>query len=77
MSKGTEAFNNILAEGDFRYFSSLYDIDMFREDVITVKKELEALDILKRKLSPLAKSTFFPMTQGEFKLLNEVLNDEH
>lgn len=48
MSKGLEAFNNILAEGDFRYFSSLYDIDMFKEDIIAVKKELEALKIISK-----------------------------
>lgn len=77
MIKGLEAFNNILCEGDYRYFSSLYDIDMFRQDVDTVKRELQALEILKAKLSPLAKLTFLPMTQEEFKLLNEVLNDEH
>ena len=77
MSKGLEAFNNILCEGDYRYFSSLYDRDMFKADITTVKKELQALKILKEKLSPLAKSTFLPMTQEEFKILNEVLNDEH
>lgn len=48
MSKGLEAFNNILAEGDFRYFSSLYDIDMFKADIIAVKKELEALEIISK-----------------------------
>ena len=42
-----------------------------------IEKELNALEILKTKLSPLAKSTFLPMTQEEFNLLNEVLNDEH
>lgn len=77
MTKGQEAFNNILCEGDYRYFSSLYDRDMFKKDIATVKKELQALKILKEKLSPLAKSTFFPMTQEEFNLLKEVLNDEY
>ena len=42
-----------------------------------IEKELKALEIIKAKLSPLAKSTFLPMTQEEFNLLNEVLNDEH
>ena len=77
MSKGLEAFKNIIAEGDFRYFSSLYDRDDFLNDMRTVEKELKALAILKTKLSPLAKSTFLPMSQEEFNLLNEVLNDEH
>ena len=49
MIKILEAFNNILAEGDFRYFSSLYDRDMFREDIIIVKKALETLNIIKEK----------------------------
>lgn len=48
MIKSLEAFNNILAEGDFRYFSSLYDRDMFKEDVIAVKKALEVLEIISK-----------------------------
>ena len=44
MTKGLEALENIRKEAGTPYFSSLYDIDMWREDFATVEKELKALD---------------------------------
>ena len=41
MSKGLEALQNIREEAGTPYFSSLYDIDMWREDFATVEKELK------------------------------------
>ena len=74
MSKGLEAITSPVST-ELKNGKQFYTYT--KEDVETIEKELKALEILKAKLSPLAKSTFFPMTQGEFKLLNEVLNDEH
>lgn len=42
----------------------------------TIEKELKALEIIKNKLSPLAKMTFLPMTQEEYELVEEVLKDD-
>ena len=86
MNKGLEALKHLEDRANhdeylFREDTNREKAVAFLEDnesyVSTIEKELQALEILKAKLSPLAKSTFLPMTQEEFNLLNEVLNDEH
>ena len=47
MSKELEALENIKREAGIPYFSTLYDIDMWREDFKTVEKSLKALEIIK------------------------------
>ena len=47
--KGLEALKNIKREAGTPYFSTLYDIDMWREDFAIVEKELKALEIIKSK----------------------------
>ena len=49
MSKGLDALENIKREVDVPYFSTLYDIDMWVEDITTIEKELKALEIIKNK----------------------------
>lgn len=49
MTKAQEALKNIREEAGTPYFSSLYDIDMWREDFATVEKELKAVEIIKKK----------------------------
>ena len=85
MSKGLEALKNIRREAGFPYFSTLYDIDMWREDFATVEKELKALEIIKEKLvdvnwlygcEELEDYNWCnncELTQEEFDLLKEVL----
>ena len=46
MSKGLEALKNIKREAGTPYFSTLYDIDMWKEDLTTIEKELKALEII-------------------------------
>ena len=64
--KGLEALEHI----NKNIIVSQEDID---EDINIIEKELKALEILKSKLSPLAKTTFLPMTQEEYELVTEVL----
>jgi len=49
MSKSLKALNNIRREATIPYFSSLYDIDDWNEDFLTIEKELKALEIIKNK----------------------------
>jgi hypothetical protein len=44
MSKGLKALANIRREAGTPYFSTLYDIDMWREDFATIEKELKDKD---------------------------------
>ena len=46
MNKGLEALKNIKREAGIPYFSTLYDIDMWREDFATVETELKRLEEL-------------------------------
>lgn len=46
MSKELEALKNIKREAGVPYFSTLYDIDMWREDFATVEAALKALEII-------------------------------
>ena len=45
----------------------------FNKRLDIIEKSLKALEIIKEKLSPLAKATFLPMTQEEYELVREVL----
>ena len=72
MSEELEALKRIRREAGIPYFSALYDFDMWKEDFELVEKSLKALEIIKKKLSPLARATFLPMTNEEFDLVNEV-----
>ena len=53
MTKGQESLENIKREAGTPYFSTLYDIDMWREDFATVEKELQKpqqlYDLIKQK----------------------------
>lgn len=51
MSKGLEALKNIKSEAGTPYFSTLYDIDMWREDFAIVENELKALEIIRKYIS--------------------------
>ena len=44
-----QAFESIKSEVGTPYFSALYDIDMWREDLSIVEKSLKALEIIKTK----------------------------
>ena len=82
MSKSLEALENIKREAGTPYFSTLYDIDMWREDFETVEKALKVLEIIKdkhlitfqddatAKYVGIAKP---PLTQEEYDLLKEEL----
>lgn len=74
MSKGLEALKEIEKFIE-KNLSKTKDNESFNLgfDVGTIEMELKALEIIKRKLSPLAKATFYPMTQEEYDLLKEVL----
>ena len=81
---GLEALKNIKREAGTPYFSTLYDIDMWREDFATVEKELKVLDIIKNKCvdirwvlveKPFINTTY-ALTQEEIDLLKEVFGDE-
>ena len=77
--KGLEAFERIVAEveKDTRVSTFMFhDIVSWLEDKKLVEKELKALEIIKNKLSPLAKMTFLHMTQEEYELVEEVLKDD-
>ena len=47
-SKGLEALKNIKKERP-TYFSTLYDLDMWKEDIEVIEKELKVLDIIIKK----------------------------
>ena len=48
---------------------------MYSNCVIEGTKQKKAIEIIKAKLSPLAKATFLPMSDEEFKLIEEVFYD--
>ena len=48
MIKGIKALENIKKERP-QYFSTLYDLDMWKEDIETIEKELKVLEIIKNK----------------------------
>lgn len=48
MSKELEALKRIRIEAGTPYFSTLYDIDMWREDFKTVETALEIVEYLKQ-----------------------------
>ena len=48
MTKGLKALENIKRERP-QYFSTLYDLDMWKEDIGTIEKELKAFSIIKEK----------------------------
>lgn len=50
MSKELEALERIKREAGTPYFSSLYDIDMWRKDFKMVEIALKALEIIKKKV---------------------------
>ena len=49
VSEPLQALENIRKEAGIPYFSTLYDIDMWREDFKTVEDALKALEIIKNK----------------------------
>lgn len=65
MSKGLEALKRS------------FDNWNYLKDYETIEKELKALEIIKEKLSPLARYTFLPMTQEEFNLVKEILSNDN
>ena len=67
MSKGLEVLENIRT----LFIGSPIDLS---QQLNSIEKELKALEIIKEKLSPLARATFYPMTKEEYDLLEEVLN---
>ena len=85
--KGLKALENIKREAGFPYFSTLYDIDMWREDFKTVETALKALEIIKIKNVNLGLVKYGKdyqqylcscamseeITEEEFDLLKEVL----
>ena len=89
MSKELEALKRIRREAGTPYFSSLYDIDMWREDFRTIEKNLKALEIIKNKHTDIHSliisktlgqyNNFYVglsiqlLTQEEYDLLKEVL----
>ena len=56
MTKELTALENIKRESGTLYFSTLYDIDMWREDFKTVETALKALEIIKKELCLSVKS---------------------
>ncbi len=83
--KGLEALENIKREAGIPYFSTLYDIDMWREDFATVEKELKAFEIIKINMPNLTllgscktykryiELSGDNLTREEYDLLKEVL----
>lgn len=83
-----EALRNIKREKP-TFFSTLYDSDMWEEDIGTIEKELKALEIIKRDLDAFISLCVFVngfntyeeweethpncFTREEIELLNEVL----
>lgn len=42
----------------------------------SILKYLKALDIIRKRISPLGRVSFMPMSQEEHKIIQEVLNSE-
>ena len=86
MSRELEALENIKREAGIPYFSTLYDIDMWREDFKTVETALKALEIIKERkvevlwlinkpLENYNKYHFNELSQEEYDLLKEVIKE--
>ena len=73
--KGLKALQILENELKF-YYQDEWNITRYPKDIAIIEKELIALEIIKQKLSVIGKYTFLPMSQEDFKLLMEVLNDE-
>lgn len=83
MSKELEALENIKREAGTPYFSTLYDIDDWREDFQIVETALKALEIIKKIIKydiEANGNTEIPkyeqndvITKEEYDLLKEVL----
>ena len=90
MTKELQALANVKREAGFPFFSTFYDSDMWKEDWKTVRKGLEALEILKVKKVNLEYvkccdtyeqykticSYWSEISKEEFELLKEVLNND-
>lgn len=66
--KGLEALNSLIETMPFAFLES-----NTMKELKIIEKELRALEIIKEKISPLARYTFLPMTQEEFELVEEIL----
>lgn len=81
MNKELEALENIKREAGIPYFSTLYDIDMWREDFKTVENALKALEIIKKKILDMDYFNIIAdrcdLTYQEYNLLKKVLNNEN
>lgn len=78
MSKGLEAFNRILGNEYFNLIitSRTNGKKQYAHDIAIVEKELKALDIIRKRISPLGRVSFMPMSEEEYKIIQEVLNSE-
>lgn len=88
MSKALKSLENIKREAGIPYFSTLYDIDMWREDFKTVETALKAIEIIKDKEPSIFRirltknskhyNAIMPdwrqLTKEEFNLLKEVFS---
>ena len=80
MSKELEALENIKREAGIPYFSTLYDIDDWKEDLDIIEKSLKALEIIKERVLEIddfhklikCKDSIM-LTMEEYELLKEVL----
>ena len=64
MSKGLEALQ------------FMRERDMFLPSCAsTIEKELIALDIIKKRISPLGRMSFMPMSQEEYEILKGVFDE--
>lgn len=81
MIKGLEALKNIKREAGTPYFSTLYDIDMWREDFGIIEKELKALEIIlnHKLLNYVLKNPkcakVYNLSNNDIKILKELCND--
>ena len=78
MIKGLEALKNIKREAGTPYFSTLYDIDMWREDFGIIDKELKALAIIKKacRKYPELRATIGIACVSDLNLVLEVLDND-
>lgn len=81
MNKELQALENIKKEAGIPYFSTLYDIDMWREDFKTVETALKALEIIKEKILDMDYFNVIAdncnLTYQEYELLRKVLGNEN
>lgn len=78
MSKELKALENIKREAGIPYFSTLYDIDMWREDFKTVETALKALEVIKKlpeEEKQVLLNAIYTCTKNEdeYNLLKEIL----